>query len=151
MAFDSGTLVAVAKALREQYPERAIIILGDDDRAQELKEGRNPGRQKATEAALAVNGKAIFPTFLPADQTSDPRAFSDYNDLARSLLGLDGVERQIRPVVEREIVAAREARDPENSPLRKPWMGRFSTRKSGRERRIFLKRLAEALRRRGVE
>lgn len=119
VAFDSGNLVAVAKALREQYPERAIIILGDDDRAQELKEGRNPGRQKATEAALAVNGKAIFPTFLPADQTSDPRAFSDYNDLARSLLGLDGVERQIRPVVEREIVAAREARDPRKLTLAK--------------------------------
>jgi putative DNA primase/helicase len=31
-AFDSGNLVSVAKALHEKYPEKQIVIAGDDDR-----------------------------------------------------------------------------------------------------------------------
>lgn len=66
-AFDSGNLPAVAKALREKFPDKPIVIAGDDDRHQVMTHGTNPGRTKALEAAKAVGGKAIFPTFAPGE------------------------------------------------------------------------------------
>lgn len=62
-AFDSGNLPAVAKALHEKYPDKPVIIAGDDDRHLVMTHGINAGRSKAQEAAKAVGGKAIFPTF----------------------------------------------------------------------------------------
>lgn len=55
-AFDSGNLKSVAIALREKYPEKPIIIAADDDKHLELTKGINPGKEKAIEAAKAVNG-----------------------------------------------------------------------------------------------
>ena len=75
-AFDSGNLKNVAKALHEKYPQKPIIVAGDDDRHLEEKQGVNPGRDKAIEAAKSVNGLAIFPTFAPSDQK-----LTDFNDL----------------------------------------------------------------------
>ena len=60
-AFDSGNLPHVARALREKFTGKPIVIAGDDDKAQETKRGHNPGRAKAEEAAKAVDDKAIFP------------------------------------------------------------------------------------------
>lgn len=62
-AFDSGNLKPVAEALREKHPDKMIVIFGDDDQHLQLTQGQNPGREKAEEAALAVNGYAIFPQF----------------------------------------------------------------------------------------
>lgn len=103
-AFDSGNLVYVAKALHEKYPEKPIIITGDDDKAQEAKDGRNPGRRKGEEAAAAVDGKVLLPIFAPGEQEQAPKQFSDFNDLAnRSAFGRAGMERQIQSVVFGEI------------------------------------------------
>ncbi|CAI10570.1 plasmid-specific DNA primase (plasmid) [Aromatoleum aromaticum EbN1] len=66
-AFDSGNLPAVAHALHEKFPDKPVIILGDDDRQLELTQGVNSGRVKAQEAAKAVGGKAIFPIFAPGE------------------------------------------------------------------------------------
>ena len=66
-AFDSGNLPHVARALREKFPDKPIVIAGDDDKAQEIERGHNPGRTKAEEAAKAVGGKAIFPIFAPGE------------------------------------------------------------------------------------
>jgi antirestriction protein ArdC/phage/plasmid primase-like uncharacterized protein len=74
-AFDSGNLLAVATALREQHKGKAIVIAGDDDHRLET----NPGRTKALEAAAAVKGVAIFPQ-LSAEQKQ--RGMTDFNDLA---------------------------------------------------------------------
>jgi phage/plasmid primase-like uncharacterized protein len=62
-AFDFRNLVSVAKALHEKYPEKQIVIAGDDDRHPELTHVINPGRSKAEEAARAVRGKALLPIF----------------------------------------------------------------------------------------
>ena len=77
-AFDSGNLKNVAKALHEKYPQKPIIVAGDDDRHLEEKQGVNPGRDKAIEAAKSVNGSAIFPIFAPSDQKTK---LTDFNDL----------------------------------------------------------------------
>ena len=77
-AFDSGNLKNVAKDLHEKYPMKPIVIAGDDDSSLEEKQGVNPGKEKAIEAAKAVGGTAIFPIFLPSDQ----KKLTDFNDLA---------------------------------------------------------------------
>lgn len=68
-AFDSGNLAHVARALHEKYPEKPVLIAGDDDKHLELTQGSNPGRTKAEEAARAVGGKAIFPVFAAGECT----------------------------------------------------------------------------------
>ncbi len=80
-AFDSGNLPAVAKALRGKFPDKPIIIAGDNDLHLE-SQGVNPGRTKAQEAARVVSGTAMFPIFAPGEQTADSKAFKDFNDLA---------------------------------------------------------------------
>uniref|UniRef100_UPI003F5D4FF8 zincin-like metallopeptidase domain-containing protein n=1 Tax=Xanthomonas oryzae TaxID=347 RepID=UPI003F5D4FF8 len=99
-AFDSGNLPHVARALREKFPDKPIVIAGDDDKAQEIERGHNPGRAKAEEAAKAVGGKAIFPIFAPGEQQANPKGFTDFNDLAnKSELGRDGLKRQVSAAV----------------------------------------------------
>ncbi|MBI3407650.1 MAG: DUF1738 domain-containing protein [Planctomycetes bacterium] len=66
-AFDSGNLVHVAKALHEKFPDKPIIIAGDDDKHLEATQGVNPGRSKAEEAAKAVGGKVLLPIFAPGE------------------------------------------------------------------------------------
>ena len=64
-AFDSGNLSKVAQDLHEKYPHKPIIIAGDDDHHLESTIGKNPGKEKALEAAALVNGMAVFPVFAP--------------------------------------------------------------------------------------
>lgn len=66
-AFDSGNLGAVAQALHEKYPEKPVVVAGDDDAHLLFTLGNNVGRAKAQEAAKSVGGKAIFPTFAPGE------------------------------------------------------------------------------------
>ena len=99
-AFDAGNLVPVARALREHFPDKPIFIMGDDDKHLELTQGINPGKIKAQEAAMAVNGMALFPIFAPDEQLLNPRGFSDFNDLAtKSALGSEGLSRQVKSIV----------------------------------------------------
>ena len=134
-AFDSGNLPHVAKLLRVQFPDKPIIIAGDNDLHQELTEGRNPGKEKAEAAATAVGGVALFPIFAPGEQAypidldpvtpalakgdglsdaqkeaiSKMKSFTDFNDLAtKSVLGWEGVERQITNVVNKIVSDQRE-------------------------------------------
>ena len=125
----------VAKLLRVQFPDKPIIIAGDNDLHQELTEGRNPGKEKAEAAATAVGGVALFPIFAPGEQAypidldpvtpalakgdglsdaqkeaiSKMKSFTDFNDLAtKSVLGWEGVERQITNVVNKIVSDQRE-------------------------------------------
>ncbi|HAU0141849.1 TPA: DUF1738 domain-containing protein, partial [Legionella pneumophila] len=101
-AFDSGNLKSVAKVLHEKYPYTPIIMAADNDKHLELTKGINPGKEKAGEAADAVNGFIILPTFASHEQSLNPKKFSDFNDLANhSKLGIDGVKRQLKPKIEK--------------------------------------------------
>ena len=66
-AFDSGNLSAVAEALHIKWPDKPVVILGDNDRYQEITQGRNPGKSKAQAAARVVGGKAVLPVFAPGE------------------------------------------------------------------------------------
>lgn len=91
VAFDAGNLKAAALALRERFPGLRLILCADDDY---LTEG-NPGITKATEAARAVGGVMVAPSF--GDKR--PEGATDFNDMA-TLLGLDEVRRAIEVVGE---------------------------------------------------
>jgi len=98
-AFSSGNLPAVVKLLHEQYPQKPVIVAGDDDRRLMAKQGFNPGREKAEQAAKAVGGIAIFPVFA-----KNETELTDFNDLkTQSVFGKTGLERQVKTVVAKEI------------------------------------------------
>lgn len=85
VAFDAGNLEPVAQAMREKYPAARIIICGDNDH---LTEG-NPGVTKATEAAQAVGGIAVWPEGIEG---------TDFNDMAAEL-GLAAVKDSVAAMV----------------------------------------------------
>lgn len=100
-AFDAGNLKSVALALHARFPEKPVIIIGDDDKHLETTQGINPGKTKAREAALAVGGYSLFPIFAPGEQSHNPKGFTDFNDLAtKSVLGQEGVRRQVNSIIE---------------------------------------------------
>lgn len=77
-AMNAGNLLRVACAVRKKHPGADIHIFGDDDR----KTPGNPGRTKANEAALAVNGLVTFPPFC-----CESCRCSDFNDRYLCLKG----------------------------------------------------------------
>lgn len=86
VAFNTGNLEPVARALRIKFPDLQLILCADDDTATD----GNPGLTKATAAALAVSGKLAVPDFGAAR----PDGFSDFNDMA-ALCGAEAVTRAI--------------------------------------------------------
>lgn len=99
-AFDSGNLPKVAQGLHHKYPHKPIVIAGDDDHYLDSTLGKNPGKEKALEAASLVDGVAVFPVFALGEQVS--KKLNDFNDLAnKSALGIEAVKRQVGSVVEK--------------------------------------------------
>lgn len=105
VAFDAGNLQHVARALRQQYPAALLVVCGDDDRDTERNGGNNPGRIKATAAAKAVRGLAVFPEGLPDGG-------SDFNDLAAHLnteqgdgAGLEAVRATLKTAIDAHTAA----------------------------------------------
>ncbi|MFM0319748.1 DUF927 domain-containing protein [Paraburkholderia nemoris] len=82
VAFDAGSLLAVATALRVQYPDARIVLCADDDH----RTKGNPGLTKARAAADAIGGAVAVPDF----GEKRPSAGTDFNDLAAHL-NLDAV------------------------------------------------------------
>lgn len=68
-AFDSGNLAMVAQALHQKFPDKPVVIAGDDDRHLEIVQGVNPGRTKAEEAAKLVGGRVLLPIFAPGENS----------------------------------------------------------------------------------
>lgn len=86
-AMNCGNLMAVAKAFREQFPNRSIVICADND---QFTEG-NPGLTKARETVKAISGILATPDFSDSDLGERP---TDFNDLHR-LSGLREVRMQV--------------------------------------------------------
>ncbi len=72
VAFDSGNLVRVANIFRGFYPDKTMVVCGDDD----VLNTHNTGRAKATEAGEAIGAKVVFPTAVGFKG-------KDFNDLHR--------------------------------------------------------------------
>lgn len=103
VAFHSGNLLTVAQAYREKFPDKLLIIAGDNDHTQPAE--KNVGRQKAEEAAKRTGGHVMLPEF----ETGSPG--SDWNDVA-NLKGLDAVKFALTvglKEVDRKIMVAEQA------------------------------------------
>jgi putative DNA primase/helicase len=87
-AFNAGNLVHVAETYRRLYPDRAIYIAGDNDHRREAQGKPNVGREKAEQAAAAIDGFALLPNFAEDDLGSD------WNDLVRSQ-GVDAARQRL--------------------------------------------------------
>ncbi|PXX53253.1 putative DNA primase/helicase [Pseudomonas sp. LAMO17WK12:I10] len=96
IAFDAGNLLAVAKAMRERFPGRPIIVCRDDDWKTKRPNGEpwNPGEEKANNAATVVGGQVVAPIF--SGEREDK--WTDFNDL-HCAEGLEAVRRQVLAVV----------------------------------------------------
>lgn len=126
-AFDAGNVIEVAKELHNKFPDKTLLICGDDDAHLSLTEIKgNVGRNKAAQAAELTGAKTVFPIFAPGEQhypqhlppmtpqkwRSDDvndeernaitgmKNFTDFNDLKlKSKLGIEGVKRQLSAVL----------------------------------------------------
>jgi len=93
VAFNAGNLEAVTSVLRAKLgPEITIIICADNDKATELKTGKNTGVLAATAAALSASAHFAVPKFQ-----NEGDKFTDFNDLHISE-GLNSVRALIEKV-----------------------------------------------------
>lgn len=98
VAFNAGNLMSVAQTYRQLYPDREIYIAGDNDHRREAEGKPNVGREKAEEAAAAIGGFALLPSF------AENELGSDWNDVARNQ-GADAARQQLAVAM---AIAARE-------------------------------------------
>ena len=89
VAFNAGNLLAVAKSMRDKFPDLPLILCADDDNQTE----GNPGLTKAKEAARAVGALLAIPDF----GANRPDKATDFNDMAAHC-GLVAVGRAIARV-----------------------------------------------------
>lgn len=105
VAFDSGNLSTVAGTMRQQFPDRAMIIAADNDHRapKELgpdgKPRANVGLEKAKETAEKYGAGVAAPQFKDGEKASD------WNDLR----GLKGDEEAGKLLAEQMAVAKRDA------------------------------------------
>lgn len=91
VAFNAGNVGAVAKAMRDKFPDLPLILCADDDAQTE----GNPGLTAATEAARSVGGLLALPDF----GIGRPTGATDFNDIA-VLYGIEAVRTAIAGLVE---------------------------------------------------
>jgi putative DNA primase/helicase len=96
VAFTAGNLAHVVRALRGRYPAVHVLVCGDDDADTQARTGKNPGREKATDAARVAQCPPVFPVGLSPGG-------SDFNDLHQAA----GPEA-VRILIEQAIQAAEE-------------------------------------------
>lgn len=92
VAFDSGNLGPVARALRDKYPAARIILCADNDCWKPEK--GNAGVAAATEAAKATRSRLAIVKFLVGEGKP-----TDFNDLA-AREGLERVKEQVDAAVD---------------------------------------------------
>ena len=113
VAFAAGNLMPVAEALHKRHRGARILVCADDDYLQKCRAchtltpvadaacahcgqphgNTNPGIVAARNAALAVDGDVIVPTF-PEGRPVDRKGDTDFNDLA-VVQGLPAVRAQV--------------------------------------------------------
>ena len=77
-AFNAGNLLSVAKVFKRKYPDKSIVICGDNDQHFTRPDGvkYNTGEDKAKKAAQSCNGTYVIPIFKNTE--NEP---TDFNDL----------------------------------------------------------------------
>ena len=102
VAFDANNLASVALAVQQAYSKATVFVAGDDDREND----RNIGRTAATDAARAVKGRAIFPSFQKGVRGSD---FNDLKIALQKTIGRNAANAAVRGQIENGIRKGRAA------------------------------------------
>lgn len=95
MAIDAGNMEAVARILKEHYPESPHLFMADVDHAKE----KNKGVISATRAAAATGGVVLIPDLTAAEIA---RGFTDFNDLHQSR-GTEALRTTLLPDITRAL------------------------------------------------
>jgi putative DNA primase/helicase len=103
VAFDAGNLTPVAMAIHKAHRKDVrILVCADDDYLTDAKTGKNPGRDAAQTAALAVEGAVVWPAF-PGERSTTEKGPTDFNDLH---VHPDGGLQAVRAQVEAALATA---------------------------------------------
>ncbi|MEY2631499.1 MAG: hypothetical protein RIR00_153, partial [Pseudomonadota bacterium] len=103
VAFDAGNLTPVAIEIHKTHRKDVrILICADDDYLTDAKTGKNPGRDAASTAALAVDGAVVWPVFT-GERPMDRKGPTDFNDLH---VHPDGGLQAVRAQVEAALATA---------------------------------------------
>lgn len=107
VAFNANNLEAVAREYRDRFPDKAILILGDNDHRKEAEidpatnlPKPNVGKEKAIAAARAVGGQAVLPPFRPTDQGSD---WNDFATIHGEAATRRAIQEQLAIAMRREL------------------------------------------------
>ena len=99
-AFNAGNIAPVAQLYRDRYPERSVIIAGDNDHTKNADQ--NVGRRKSEEAAVQVGGYTMLPDFAPDDRGTD---WNDYQKTNGEAATRQAVASGLRSIAAKQIVA----------------------------------------------
>jgi len=89
VAFDAGNVLPVAKAIRAKYPQREIIIAGDNN---EHADGSpNTGKEVALKAGEAIGANVSLCPLIDGQK-------ADFNDLHQKK-GLDAVRKALKEFI----------------------------------------------------
>ena len=99
VAFNAGNVGAVAKAMRDKFPDLVLILCADDD----IQTEGNPGLTAATDAARSVGGLLALPDF----GIDRPAGASDFNDMV-ALCGQEAVRQAIAGLIDANNEALKE-------------------------------------------
>lgn len=93
ITFNAPNMVKCASIIRTLYPQNRLIFCADDDKATDIKTGKNTGLHDATEAAKIATGEVISPDFADDERTTTGE-LTDYNDL-HAHFGMEVVKAQL--------------------------------------------------------
>jgi putative DNA primase/helicase len=156
-AFNAGNIAPVAQLYRDRFPERSVIIAGDNDHSENADQ--NVGRRKSEEAAVSVAGYTLLPDFAPDDRGTDWNDYEKTNgvDTTRQAIasGLRSIEakqiaagssilrlEQDNEAKAHELVEERQQQAHENEELEIDWVQREqeAEREQGQEQSFSLGR-----------
>lgn len=93
ITFNADNMVKCASIVRTLYPQHRLIFCADDDKATEIKTGKNTGLMAGNESATLTGSEVISPDFGDDERTTTGE-LTDYNDL-HAHFGMDVVKAQI--------------------------------------------------------
>lgn len=90
-AMSSGNLEAIARKMKDAFPEREVVICADNDHGTAARLGKNPGLEAAQRAAAVLGCRVVAPRFIEGDTGTDwddwLRAGGDAEALRREIAG----------------------------------------------------------------
>lgn len=93
ITFNADNMVKCASIIRTLYPQHRLIFCADDDKATEIKTGKNTGISAGDESATLTGSEVISPDFGDDERTTTGE-LTDYNDL-HAHFGMDVVKAQL--------------------------------------------------------